>query len=36
MALPRPAASPFVGRDEQIKELQQRLNNAVDGKCQFV
>jgi ABC-type transport system substrate-binding protein len=36
MVLPRPAASPFVGRDEQIKELQQRLNNAVDGKCQFV
>ncbi|HVS04313.1 MAG TPA: ABC transporter substrate-binding protein [Thermoanaerobaculia bacterium] len=33
---PRPAQSPFVGRDAEFHELQKRLNNAVRGECQFV
>ena len=29
-------ASPFVGRKKELKELHQRLNNAVAGECQFL
>lgn len=36
MIIPRPALSPFIGREEELRELQQRLNHAIDGKCQFV
>lgn len=32
--LARPA-SPFIGREKEIAELQRRLNAAVDGECQF-
>jgi ABC-type transport system substrate-binding protein len=32
----RPALSPFVGRTKEFGELQQRLNAAVAGECQFV
>ncbi len=34
--LPRVALAPFVGRKEESRELQQRLNAAVAGECQFV
>jgi ABC-type transport system substrate-binding protein len=32
----RPAQAPFVDREEEYKELQQRLNAAVAGECQLV
>ncbi len=32
----RPAASPFIGHEKELAELQRRLNAAVDGECQFV
>jgi ABC-type transport system substrate-binding protein len=32
----RPALSPFIGRAKEFAELQQRLNAAVAGECQFV
>jgi hypothetical protein len=32
----RTAQSPFVGREKELAELQQRLNAAVTGECQFV
>jgi peptide/nickel transport system substrate-binding protein/oligopeptide transport system substrate-binding protein len=32
----RPALQPFVGRTKEFAELQQRLNAAVAGECQFV
>jgi peptide/nickel transport system substrate-binding protein/oligopeptide transport system substrate-binding protein len=35
MIAPRPALSPFVGRSKEFAELQQRLNAAVAGECQF-
>jgi ABC-type transport system substrate-binding protein len=31
----RPALAPFVGRAKEFGELQQRLNAAVAGECQF-
>ncbi|HJS57638.1 MAG TPA: ABC transporter substrate-binding protein [Vicinamibacteria bacterium] len=31
----RPALQPFVGRAKEFAELQQRLNAAVAGECQF-
>ncbi len=31
----RPALSPFIGRTKEFAELQQRLNAAVAGECQF-
>jgi ABC-type transport system substrate-binding protein/predicted ATPase len=33
---PRPALSPFTGREDEINELQQRLNAALRAECQFV
>ncbi len=33
---PRTALPPFVGRKEESRELQQRLNAAVSGECQLV
>ena len=36
LMIPRPALSPFVGRNKELAELQQRLNAAVAGECQFV
>ena len=36
MVLPRPTLSPFIGREKEVAELQQRLNTAVGGECQFV
>ncbi|MGI9518700.1 MAG: serine/threonine-protein kinase PknK, partial [Pirellulaceae bacterium] len=36
MQVQRPAIAPFAGRDEEMRELQQRLNMAVGGECQFV
>ena len=36
MVLPRPALSPFIGREKEVAELQKRLNAAVSGECQFV
>ena len=33
---PRPALAPFIGRTKELQELQQRLNAAVAGECQFV
>ena len=33
---PRAALSPFVGRKNEFKELQLRLNAAIAGECQFV
>ena len=36
MQAPRPALSPLIGREEEFKELQKRLNAAIQGKCQFV
>ena len=33
---PRAVASPFIGRGREFAELQQRLNAAVAGECQFV
>ncbi|HEY3176911.1 MAG TPA: ABC transporter substrate-binding protein [Candidatus Polarisedimenticolia bacterium] len=32
---PRLALAPFVGRKDESRELQQRLNAAVAGECQF-
>ena len=32
----RPALSPFIGREKEFAELQQRLNAAISGECQFV
>ncbi len=31
----RPALAPFIGRTKEFAELQQRLNAAVAGECQF-
>src|SRR5215813_6077593 len=36
LVLPRPALSPFIGREKELAELQIRLNAAVAGECQFV
>ena len=36
IARPQPGASPFVGREKEIAELQRRLHAAVAGECQFV
>lgn len=36
MILPRPALSPFIGREKELAELQKRLNAAIGGECQFV
>ncbi|HVS31374.1 MAG TPA: BREX system ATP-binding domain-containing protein, partial [Thermoanaerobaculia bacterium] len=30
------AAAPFIGREQEVAELQRRLNTAVGGDCQFV
>ncbi len=32
----RPALPTFVGREKELAELQQRLNAAIAGECQFV
>jgi len=32
---PQAAASPFIGREKEIAELQRRLHAAVAGECQF-
>jgi ABC-type transport system substrate-binding protein len=32
---PQAAASPFIGREKEIGELQRRLHAAVAGECQF-
>ena len=34
--VPRPTLSPFRGAEKESAELQQRLNAAVGGECQFV
>ena len=34
--MPRPALPTFVGRAKELAELQQQLNAAVAGECQFV
>jgi ABC-type transport system substrate-binding protein len=34
--VPRPAMSPFVGREQEVRELQERFNAALRGECQFV
>ncbi|HEY7817647.1 MAG TPA: protein kinase, partial [Vicinamibacteria bacterium] len=34
-AIPRPAASAFIGREKELAELQRRLNAAISGECQF-
>ena len=34
-AIPRPAASAFIGREKEFAELQRRLNSAISGECQF-
>jgi ABC-type transport system substrate-binding protein len=31
----RPALAPFIGRTKEFAELQQRLNAAIAGECQF-
>jgi ABC-type transport system substrate-binding protein len=36
LMLPRPALSPFIGREKELAELQKRLNAAISGECQFV
>ncbi len=36
LLIQRPALSPFVGRGKALAELQQRLNAALTGECQFV
>lgn len=36
LVLPRPALSPFIGREKELAELQKRLNAAISGECQFV
>ena len=36
LTLPRPALSPFIGRETELAELQTRLNAAISGECQFV
>jgi ABC-type transport system substrate-binding protein/serine/threonine protein kinase len=33
---PRQRAAPFVGREQELGGLQQRLNAAIHGECQFV
>ncbi|MGB5881974.1 MAG: ABC transporter substrate-binding protein, partial [Thermoanaerobaculia bacterium] len=35
MQAPRSVRSPFVGREKEFQELQQHLNQAVLGECQF-
>src|SRR5512143_3286726 len=32
---PQAAASPFIGREKEVAELQRRLHAAVAGECQF-
>ncbi|MHC4224802.1 MAG: serine/threonine-protein kinase, partial [Planctomycetota bacterium] len=34
--VPRKVLAPFVGREKELAELQQRLNASVAGECQFV
>jgi ABC-type transport system substrate-binding protein len=34
--VPRPVLAPFVGRESEMHELQQRLNAALRGECQLV
>lgn len=34
--MPRPAQPTFVGRAKELAELQQKLNVAIAGECQFV
>jgi ABC-type transport system substrate-binding protein/serine/threonine protein kinase len=34
-AVPRPALSPFIGREKEFAELQRRLNAAISGTSQF-
>ncbi|MHC4932897.1 MAG: BREX system ATP-binding domain-containing protein, partial [Planctomycetota bacterium] len=34
--IPRTTLAPFVGREKELTELQQRLNAAIAGECQFV
>ncbi|CAN5841194.1 hypothetical protein BH18ACI4_BH18ACI4_10250 [soil metagenome] len=36
LMMPRVAASPFIGREQEQAELQKRLNAAISGECQFV
>ncbi|HSB09208.1 MAG TPA: ABC transporter substrate-binding protein [Blastocatellia bacterium] len=36
LILPRPALSPFIGREKELGELQKRLNASISGECQFV
>ncbi|HUK13018.1 MAG TPA: ABC transporter substrate-binding protein [Thermoanaerobaculaceae bacterium] len=36
VATPRPVLAPFTGREAELAELQQRLNAALRGECQFV
>jgi serine/threonine protein kinase/tetratricopeptide (TPR) repeat protein len=36
LTLQRPALSPFIGREKELAALQQRLNAAISGECQFV
>jgi ABC-type transport system substrate-binding protein len=36
LIFPRPALSPFIGREKELAELQKRLNAAIAGECQFV
>jgi len=35
MAFARPAASPFVGREKELAQLQQRFSAALAGECQL-
>jgi len=34
--MPRPTLAPFIGRAKEAAALQQRLNAAIAGECQFV
>ena len=36
LVTPRPALSPFIGREKEQRELQKRLTTAISGECQFV
>ena len=36
VAAPRTVLAPFTGRETEVNELQQRLNAALRGECQFV
>ncbi len=36
ISAPRPVLAPFTGRETELHELQQRLNAALRGECQFV